>query len=243
MVFFFLFVLLCVFLVPLVADSETRNTMSLNLHESLYRGAGAIEILGAARIVICGAGAIGSQLADNLARHGAANLRVIDRDRVEEHNIGTQIFDRAEIGASKAETVAARVFRATGAEIESFNKTLEAKTVAKLLRGADVVVDCLDNSASRSLLTDYCRGHNLDCLHLGVNTDYGEAKWNENYLVPADVAGIGACDYPLARNLLLLVVAIGSESLLRCLWTGDKRDWSVTLGDLQINSENFVQTP
>ena len=217
--------------------------MSLNLHESLYRGADALEILGAARIVICGAGALGSQLADNLARHGAANLRIIDRDRVEEHNIGTQIFDRAEIGAPKADSVAARVFRTTGWEIESFNKTLDPKTVAKLLRGADIVVDCLDNSASRALLTDYCRAHSLDCLHLGVNTDYGEAKWNENYLVPADVAAVGACDYPLARNLLLLVVAIGSESLLRCLWAGEKRDWSVTLGDLKINCENFVETP
>ncbi len=213
--------------------------MSFTLHESLYRGAGAIETLGAARIIICGVGALGSQLADNLARHGADNLRVIDCDRVEEHNIGTQVFDRAEIGAPKAEAVAARVFRATGAEIECCNKTLDEKSIAKLLRGADVIVDCLDNSAGRELLTNYCREHDVACLHLGVNTDYGEVKWNENYLVPADVAGVGACDYPLARNLLLLVVAIGSESLMRWLWTQQKRDWSVTLGDLKINAENF----
>ena len=175
--------------------------MSLNLHESLYRGADALEILGAARIVICGAGALGSQLADNLARHGAANLRVIDRDRVEEHNIGTQIFDRSEIGAPKADSVAARVFRATGAEIESFNKTLDEKTVAKLLRGADVVVDCLDNSEGRALITQHCRAHNLNCLHLGVNTDYGEVKWNENYLVPGDVAGCRRLRHPARAQL------------------------------------------
>ena len=223
--------------------ANQKEFMSITLHESLYRGADALETLGAARLVICGAGAIGSQLADNLARHGAANLRVIDRDRVEEHNIGTQIFDRSEIGAPKAETVAARVFRATGAEIESFDKTIDQSSIKKLLRGADIVVDCLDNSAGRALLTDYCRDTNLSCLHLGVNADYGEAKWNEHYLVPGDVAGVGACDYPLARNLLLLVVAMGSESLLRCLWTDEKLDWSVTLGDLKINSENFAAIP
>ena len=217
--------------------------MSITLHESLYRGADALEILGAARLVICGCGALGSLLCDNLARHGAANLRVIDHDRVEEHNIGTQIFDRQEIGAPKAECLAARVFRATGAEIENFNKTLDEKSVAKLLRGADIVVDCLDNSAGRALITQHCRAQNLNCLHLGVNADYGEAKWNENYLVPADVGGIGACDYPLARNLLLFVVAMGSESLLRCLWTGEKRDWSFTLGDFKINLENFAENP
>ena len=217
--------------------------MSITLHETLYRGADALEILGAAQITVCGAGALGSLLCDNLARHGAANLRVIDCDRVEQHNIGSQIFDRNEIGAAKAECVAARVFRATGAEIEAHNKTLDEKSIAKLLRGADLVVDCLDNSAGRALLTDFCRERNLNCLHLGVNTDYGEAKWNENYLVPEDVAGTGACDYPLARNLLLLVVAIGSESLLRCLWKGEKADWSVTLGDLKINPENFGPAP
>ena len=212
--------------------------MAITLHETLFRGREAMEKLELARIVICGAGALGSQLADNLARHGAQNLLVIDRDRVEEHNIGTQIFERSEIGAWKAETVAARVFRATGAEIEAVSKPLTEQNIQKITRGADVVVDCFDNSASRALMSNWSREKSLACLHLGVNTDYGEAKWNENYQIPGDVMGIGACDYPLARNLLLFVVAIGSESLLRFLWRGEKRDWSFTLEDFSINSEN-----
>jgi hypothetical protein len=115
---------------------------------------------------------------------------------------------------------------------------LNEKNLAKITRGADVVVDCFDNSAGRKLVSDWCRERSIACLHLGVNADYGEVKWNENYLIPNDVAGIGACDYPLARNLLLFIVATGSESLLRFLWRGEKRDWSFTLEDLAINSEN-----
>lgn len=191
-----------------------------------------------ARIVICGVGALGSQLADNLARHGARNLVVVDKDRVEEHNIGTQVFDRGEIGAWKAECVAARVFRTTGAEIEGVTKELSSANIGKLMRGADVVVDCFDNSASRALLFNWCRDKCLPCLHLGVNADYGEAKWNENYQVPGDVTGVGACDYPLARNLLIFVVAIGSEALLRFLWNSEKKDWSFTLADFSINLES-----
>lgn len=212
--------------------------MSITLHETLFRGSDAMEKLETARLVVCGVGALGSILVDNLARHGAKNLCVIDKDRVEEHNIGTQIFDRAEIGAWKAETMASRVFRATGAEIEAISKELNEKNIAKITRGADVVVDCFDNSASRKLVSYWCRERELACLHLGVNADYGEVKWNENYLIPNDVAQIGACDYPLARNLLLFVVAMGSESLLRFLWRSEKRDWSFTLEDLAINSEN-----
>jgi molybdopterin/thiamine biosynthesis adenylyltransferase len=197
-----------------------------------------MEKLEMARIVVCGVGALGSQLVDNLARHGAKNLLVIDKDRVEEHNIGTQIFERGEIGAWKAEVVASRVFRATGAEIEGVSKELTTQNIAKWTRGADVVVDCFDNSASRALLTNWCRENGISCLHLGVNADYGEVKWNEKYQIPGDVEGVGACDYPLARNLLLFIVAIGSEALLHFLWRGEKRDFSFTLGDFSINFEN-----
>lgn len=214
--------------------------MSITLHETLFRGSQAMEKLELSRLVVCGAGALGSQLVDNLARHGAKNLLVIDGDRVEEHNIGTQVFERGEIGAWKAESVAARVFRAMGSEIEGVSKLLTTQNIAKITRGADAVVDCFDNSASRQLLSDWCREKDIACLHLGVNADYGEAKWNENYLVPGDVEGVGACDYPLARNLLLFIVAIGSETLLRYVWRGEKRDFSFTLEDFSINSENSI---
>ena len=212
--------------------------MSLTLHETLFRGQEAMEKLEMARIVVCGGGALGSQLVDNLARHGARNLVVVDKDRVEEHNVGTQIFDRSEIGAWKADVLSSRVFRATAAEIEGVPKELTAQNVGKITRGANVVVDCFDNSASRALLTSWCSEKSLPCLHMGVNADYGEVKWNEEYRVPGDVEGIGACDYPLARNLLLFVVALGSESLLRFLWRGEKKNFSFTLEDLAINFEN-----
>lgn len=215
--------------------------MSITLHETLFRGQEQMEKLELARIVVCGAGALGSPLVDNLVRHGAKNLLVIDKDRVEEHNIGTQVFDRNEIGGWKADIVASRAFRSTGAEIEGVTKELAAQNAAKLTRGADVVVDCFDNSASRRLLSDWCREKSLPCLHLGVNVDYGEVKWNENYLVPGDVEGVGACDYPLARNLLLFVVALGTEVLLRFLWRGEKNDFSFTLEDLSINFEKPLE--
>ena len=53
--------------------------------------------LAAARITVCGAGALGSHLADNLARQGAAKLAVVDFDRVEAHNVGTQLYRRDEV--------------------------------------------------------------------------------------------------------------------------------------------------
>ncbi len=207
------------------------------LHEALYRGQEAILKLGQAHITICGAGALGSHLTEHLARQGAQRLTVIDRDRVEEHNIGTQIYDESDIGAWKAEVMRARCFRATGIEIEAVTKELSERNVTKLLRGADLVLDTFDNSASRRLVTEHCRSQQLACLHLGMNADYGEIKWNEGYRVPADVVEGNACEYPLARNLILIVVALGCEAILRFLLEGRQESFSFTLRDLSINRE------
>ncbi len=207
------------------------------LHEALYRGQQALDRLEQAQIVICGAGALGSHLIDTLARQGARRLMVIDQDRVEEHNIGTQIYDEGDIGAFKAEVMQARCFRATGIEIEAVAKSLSERNIARLLRGANLVIDSFDNSASRRLVTEHCRTQNLACLHVGMNADYGEVKWNEIYRVPADVLGGNACEYPLARNLILIVVALGSEAALRFLLDGQKESYSFTLRDLSVNRE------
>src|SRR5262249_18725083 len=150
-------------------------------------GQEALDRLGQAHITICGAGALGSHMTDTLARQGARHLTVIDQDRVEEHNIGTQIYDEGDIGAFKAEVMQARCFRATGIELEAVPKPLTDRNVAKLLRGANLVIDTFDNSASRRLVTEHCLAQNQACLHLGMNADYGEIKWNESYRVPTDV--------------------------------------------------------
>ncbi len=207
------------------------------LHERLYRGAEALAKLGSARIVLCGAGALGSQLADNLVRQGARRMTVIDRDRVEAHNLGTQLYDESELGGFKAEALRARLFRAMGVEIEPVAKELSERNAAKLLRGADLVLDAFDNAAARGLVTAHCREHGLPCLHLGMNADYGEVRWNEGYRVPADVLAPDVCAYPLARNLILIVVALGSEAALRFLVAGARESYSFTLRDLAINRE------
>ncbi len=211
--------------------------MNLFLHESLYRGAEAMQKLAERRLVLCGAGALGSLLADNLVRQGLRRLTAIDFDRVEEHNVGTQLYRREDVGAYKVEVLRAHCFRAAGVEIEAVDRRLDEQNVHKLLRKAEVVVDALDNSASRKIISEYCRGKALPCLHLGMNAGYGEVLWNETYRVPADTAQSNSCEVPLARDLILLVVAAGSEALLHYWLKGARENFSVTLEDLRINRE------
>jgi molybdopterin/thiamine biosynthesis adenylyltransferase len=207
------------------------------LHESIYRGREAIGALGKVRMALCGAGALGSLIADNLVRQGIRELTVIDFDRVEMHNVGTQLFGQGDIGGYKVDVLRAHCFRVAGVEITTFAKRLDKRTVRKFLRDADLVLDTFDNAASRQIVSDHCRQEGVACLHLGMNADYGEVRWNDDYRVPSDVVEGDVCDYPLARNLILLLVASGCEAVLRFLLEGRKENYSITLKDMKINQE------
>jgi molybdopterin/thiamine biosynthesis adenylyltransferase len=206
-------------------------------HETLYRGADALLKLGGARLTMCGAGAVGSNLVDALTRQGARQVTVIDFDRVEAHNVGTQTYAESDVGAFKVEALQAEVFRAVGVEINAVRQRLTERNASKLLAGADLVVDGFDNHASRALVTAHCRAANLPCLHVGLSADYAEVVWNEGYRVPHDAADAEVCDYPLARNLIQFAVALTAEAVLRFVLEGRRQNYSFTLRDLQINRE------
>jgi molybdopterin/thiamine biosynthesis adenylyltransferase len=202
-------------------------------HEVIYRGADSLAKLANVQVTLCGAGALGSHLADNLARQGCQRIRVIDRDRVEEHNVSTQLYGESDIGGWKVEVLRQRLFRAAGIEIEAIRKDLTDRNTRSLLEGGGLVIDTFDNSDSRRLVQEQCRALQLPCLHVGLYADYGEAIWDEHYRVPRDVAG-DVCDYPLARNLVLLMVAVAAELLLRFVLDGKREDWCVTLKDFAL---------
>jgi molybdopterin-synthase adenylyltransferase len=202
-------------------------------HEAIYRGGDRLAKLAQQHLTICGAGALGSHLADNLARQGFRQLRVIDRDRVEEHNVGTQLYGESDVGAWKVEVLRQRLFRATGIEIDAHRKEFSGRTARTLLQNGGLILDTFDNSASRRLVQEHSRGLGSPCLHAGLYADYGEVIWDERYRVPRDVEG-DVCDYPLARNLVMLVVAVASEAVLRFALSDERKDYSVTLRDFAI---------
>jgi molybdopterin/thiamine biosynthesis adenylyltransferase len=202
-------------------------------HESLYRGADALAKLARLRIALCGVGAVGSNLADNLVRQGVADLRAIDHDRVEEHNVSTQAYGESDVGVWKVEALRNRCFRVAGVEIKPVRKELTARNARALLANRDLVVDAFDNSASRQLVQQTVRAAGTPCLHVGLTADYAECVWDEAYRVPQDVAG-DVCHYALARNLVLLAVVVASEAILRFAITGARTNHSATLADLSV---------
>ena len=207
--------------------------MSLFLHETMYRTAEVLARCRVMPVVICGAGALGAHIAEGLARAGFGRLRLIDRDRIEERNLSTQPYHRADIGGFKARVLAAMIYRAVGVEVETELKELDAGNVARLLRGAELVVDAFDNSISRRVLAEWGELTGVPCLHAGLADGYGEVIWNESYRVPSD-ASDDVCDYPLARNLVMLAASVACESIIDHAASGERNSYTITLRDLAI---------
>lgn len=204
-------------------------------HEEIYRGKDYAKRL-QGLVTVCGVGALGSNLLDNLSRQGFAKLRGIDMDRVEVHNLNTQFWNERDVGALKVAAAKKKIFENIGIEIDAVDKQLMAATVEKMLKGSALVVDCFDNTAARQLVQTHCRAKKIPCLHLGLFEDYGEVVWDARYKVPKEAPGGDVCDYPLARNVIMLTVAAGSEEILD-FFLADKprgKSWSITLRDLRI---------
>lgn len=210
--------------------------MSKLHHENIHRGSEAMKMIANQRLHICGAGAIGSNLAMNLVRSGFKNLVIIDKDRVEEKNLSTQAYGLDDVGGKKADLLRNLIFRDLAESVDARAEELTHNNVSKLLKGASLVLDAFDNASSRKIVYEFCKENKIDCLHAGVNGDFAEVRWNESYIVPQE-NGQDICDYPLARNLILLTVSVCSETLVNFVLKSKKDNFSITLGDMSINHE------
>jgi molybdopterin/thiamine biosynthesis adenylyltransferase len=207
------------------------------VHERIYRGDTVLKRVESTHVAVCGAGAVGSNLVDNLVRQGFRKFTVIDDDRVEAHNIPTQVWSKREVGQYKAGMLKNIAYNSSGAAVEAVTHRLDVGNAKKYLAGAGLVVDGFDNSASRAVVAEWCRSAKKDCLHVGLAKDYAEVIWNERYRVPRDVVGLDVCEYPMARNTILLAVAVASEVIVRYVATGEKKNYVITLGDFKVEEQ------
>jgi molybdopterin/thiamine biosynthesis adenylyltransferase/rhodanese-related sulfurtransferase len=122
-------------------------------------GADGQARLGAARVLVVGAGGLGCALLPYLAGAGVGRLAIVDGDRVEEANLHRQVLYRlSDVGRPKA--LAARealLALNPHLEIEALEMRLDPANAAALAAGADVVVDAADSFAVTYTLSDACQ--------------------------------------------------------------------------------------
>jgi sulfur-carrier protein adenylyltransferase/sulfurtransferase len=137
------------------AAERARYQRHLALREI---GVAGQEKLKAARVLIVGAGGLGSPGALYLAAAGCGTLGLLDCDRVDVSNLQRQVlFDTAGVSRPKAEAGGERL-AALNPEIRIVPHVLELKAanVRELLEGYDLVLDGTDRLATRYLVNDAC---------------------------------------------------------------------------------------
>jgi sulfur-carrier protein adenylyltransferase/sulfurtransferase len=139
----------------LSTDEKTRYARHLALPEI---GVAGQERLKAARVLVIGAGGLGSPSALYLAAAGVGTLGILDCDRVELSNLQRQVlFDSAALNRPKAEAACERLAALNPAiEVVVHEIELRAGNVRSVLGAYDVVLDGTDRLATRYLINDAC---------------------------------------------------------------------------------------
>ncbi len=137
------------------ADQKARYRRHLTLPE--VGEAGQAKLL-AARVLVLGAGGLGSPAALYLAAAGVGTLGIVDSDVVDASNLQRQVLHTVErTGQPKTES-AREALAALNPDVRvvGFQERLRADNVERILEGFDVVLDGGDNFPTRYLLNDAC---------------------------------------------------------------------------------------
>jgi adenylyltransferase/sulfurtransferase len=131
------------------------------------------------RVLVVGAGGLGSPVAYYLAAAGVGRLGLVDADVVDLSNLQRQILHRTgDVGRPKVESARDKLVALNpDVQVEVFLERLSAASAVSLIEGYDIVVDCTDNFATRFLLNETCLRcifprepdpHVPGCAELGV---------------------------------------------------------------------------
>ncbi len=135
------------------------------------------ERLKKARVVIAGAGGLGSPIAMYLAAAGVGYLRLIDCDTVDTGNLNRQLLHwQLDVGRPKSESALNKLIRINPhIQVEVRNAKIDAANATELVAGCNAVVDALDNMATRYIVNRAAVSGGIAFFHGAVNGFEGRA--------------------------------------------------------------------
>ena len=161
---------------PRTLHPEQRNRYQRHLLLPEVGEEGQLKLLDA-RVLLLGAGGLGSPAALYLAAAGVGTLGIVDMDVVDESNLQRQILHNVDrVGDRKVDS-AKKTLTALNADVDvvTHDMRLDAGNVVDILSQYDVVIDGADNFPSRYLLNDASLKTGVPVVHGSIFRFEGQA--------------------------------------------------------------------
>lgn len=135
------------------------------------------EKLKAARVLIAGAGGLGTVISLYLAAAGVGTLRVVDCDVVEASNLNRQILHwGGDIGRPKTASVSEKLADLNSLiRVEEVAGRIDETSIDAITEDCDLIVDAMDNFPTRYLLNQTALRKGIPFIHGAVRGLYGQA--------------------------------------------------------------------
>ena len=163
--------------VPRSLSAKDRERYARHLLMPEVGEAGQQRLLDS-KVLLIGAGGLGSPAALYLGAAGVGKLGVVDMDVVDRSNLQRQILHTDErTGTSKVASARATLLALNpGIEVKGYETRLDSTNVDEIFPGWDVVVDGSDNFATRYLVNDACVKHGIPNVHGSIYRFEGQVS-------------------------------------------------------------------
>jgi len=154
----------------IIPERYERNYDTINFSEQ-------IQLL-RSTVCVVGCGGLGGNIIEILIRLGIGNLILVDGDKFNESNLNRQLLcTEDKIGKVKAETAAERIKHINSSiNTKTYSQFINSANARKIIQGADLVVDALDNIATRFILEEACRELEIPFIHGAINGFSGQVS-------------------------------------------------------------------
>jgi molybdopterin/thiamine biosynthesis adenylyltransferase len=129
-----------------------------------------------ARVLVAGAGGLGSPAALYMAAAGIGTIGIADGDVVELSNLQRQImYSAADVGMEKTRS-AAEAIRGLNSDVSVniYDTFLSSQNIMEIIDPYDFILDCTDNVSSKFLINDACVIAEKPFVHAGIGSFYGQ---------------------------------------------------------------------
>lgn len=181
--------------VPRILSGEEKERFGRHLKIPEIGEAGQLRLL-ESKVLLIGAGGLGSPAAYYLAAAGVGTIGLVDDDVVDRSNLQRQILHNdARVGTKKVESARTTLLALNpGLKVRCHDLRLDASNALEIFSGYDVVVDGTDNFSTRYLINDAC-------VKTGIPNVHGAIFRFEGYVTVHSTRHGGPCyrcSYPMA---------------------------------------------